>query len=117
MIMQSKDNMVYKIKLHLVGPSNARKIRNDIGKICLASRRQAHRARRHQRSRRAVEWQIHREQHVAAVPVQIHRQVDEPFLALFRLHPPHLRRAQTNAVTVVENEALVSPRCSLQDQT
>ena len=80
---------------------------------------ETHGAGRHQGARGAVERQVDGEEHVRAVRVEVHGQVDRLAVGrarLVALHPAHLRRVQPHRLAVVERQPVRRPARALEDE-
>lgn len=80
--------------------------------------RQANSTHRHQQPSTGVEGQVHREEDVAAVRVEVHREVEEPVLArVIHLDPAYLRCSQSNVFSFVKDQLVTQPRSASDGKT
>lgn len=72
-----------------------------------------------QRPSTIIKRQVHSEQHIAAVAIQIHGEIDSAPLtlcALLRMHPPNLRRPKPDRRPIIQDKLVRRPRRALERQ-
>lgn len=89
----------------------------EICRCSLTHSSQANRTSCNQSTCRTIEWQVDREEDVATVAVEVHREVDPVGRRLLGLNPAHLRGSKTDSLTVVEHKLVLSPRRALEHET
>jgi len=86
-------------------------IHSEIPQPGLANSCEANGTSEYQTTNTLVERQVHREQDIAPVIIQIHRQVDEGRVGIHIIHldPPNLGRIQPDGLSLIENKLIINP--------